>query len=123
MATAKKAPRDLTSLTKKELQQTITKLGGTYKAKDTKEKLIATISQLQPAAELEARRGSSKQELRQLFDANGYVTNEDIDAIARQLGVKRESVQTALSDLQNPKWAKGPVLKVQKKGDRYALTS
>lgn len=121
MATAKKASQDLTTLTKKDLQQKITKLGGTFKAKDTKEKLVATITKLQPAAKPNARRGSSKEELRRLFEANGYVTNDDLDAISRQLGVKRESVQTALSDLQNPKWAQGPVLKVEKHSGGYKL--
>ena len=121
MATAKKATQDLAALTKKDLQLKITKLGGTFKAKDTKDKLIATITELYPAAQPKARRGSSKEELRHLFKAKGYVTNDDLEAIARQLGVKRESVMTALSDLQNPKWAQGPVLKIENDNGRYVV--
>lgn len=123
MATAKKATQDLTKLTKKDLQVKITKLGGTFAAKDTKQKLIATVTKLQPAEKPKARRGSSKEELRRLFDANGYVTNDDIDSVARKLGVKTQSVMTALSDLQNPKWANGPVLGIAKEGDRYCLSA
>ena len=119
MATTKKATQDFATLTKKDLQLKITKLGGTFKAKDNKEKLIAAITKLESAAKPRARRGSSKEELRSLFEANGYVTRDDLDAIARQLGVKRESVQTALSDLQNPNWSKGPALNIEKDGDRY----
>jgi len=116
MARTKKAPEQQNSLTKKELQDELKKLSGAFKARDSKETLIKLLDKTKRQR---FRRGSSKEEIRRLFDANGYVTKADLDHIARQLGIKRESVQTALSDLQNPKWAQGPTVIVEKEGDRY----
>jgi NADH:ubiquinone oxidoreductase subunit E len=68
-------------------------------------------------------RAPSKEELRTLFDANGCVTTADIEAIAARLGVKVDSVRTAISDLQSEKWARGPALKIEKAGENYILST
>ena len=52
--------------------------------------------------------------LRILFKKNGFVTKADIIQIANNLGVKPNTVETALVDLKNPKWAGGPVVSHKK---------
>ncbi len=96
-------------MTKQELIAKIVELGGEKpKAKTSKVELEATLEQL--TAKPTKRHGSSKDSLRALFMKNGFVTREDVARIADQLGVKLNSVETALVDLKNPKWAGGPVI-------------
>ncbi len=122
MSTAKsKAP------TKSELRAKITAL-----RPDTKIPSKATVAQLsellvsfeqkivdKPKAK--KARKSSKNLLRALFAKNGYVTREDIKAIARECGVKEGSVETGLTDLRNPKYAAGEVVNSVKDGDRWIV--
>ena len=100
-------------MTKQELMKKIVELGGSKpNAKSTKAELEGTLKKL--ASKPTKRRGSSKDALRTLFKRNGCVTKTDIDQIANNLGVKPNTVETALVDLKNPKWAGGPVINHKK---------
>ncbi len=109
-------------MTKQELIAKIIELGGAKpKAKASKTELECTLKDL--AAKPTKRRTSSKDSLRALFTKNGFVTRDDIEKIADQLGVKLNSVETALVDLKNPKWAGGPVINHKRDDDgRYMVT-
>ncbi len=96
-------------MTKSNLIAKIIELGGEKpKAKASKAELENTLKSL--SAKPTKRRSSSKDSLRALFAKNGFVSKTDLSRIADQLGVKLNSVETALVDLKNPKWAGGPVV-------------
>ncbi len=96
-------------MTKQELITKIIQLGGTKSnAKSSKAELETTLKSL--SSKPAKRRTSSKDSLRTLFAKNGFVTKDDIAAIADNLGVKLNSVETALVDLKNPKWSGSSVI-------------
>ena len=102
--------------TKTELQHALQKAGIPFKSKTTKaelERLLADSSKPNNKKPLGA-----KATLRQKFERRGYVTSKQVEQIASTLNVQPASVRTALSDLQNAKYAgKAGPLNIEKDSD------
>jgi hypothetical protein len=111
-----------------ELTTELNRRAGTKvkKAKGKKAEIIAKIEAL-PAVKDERRekkRGpSTKTVIRELFkNKKSAFTMAEI--LAKCSTVKANTVETAIVDLKNPKWAAGPVLKILRGEDnKYRVSS
>ncbi len=111
-------------MTKTELQQELRNAGITFRSKATKADLQEMLSkangQTQPTTK--KNKAGAKQVLRDRFTQHGVVTVGQIDKIASKLNVQPATVRTALSDLQNAKYAGKPgPLTIKRDGDAYRL--
>lgn len=90
------------------------------KVKGSKAAIIAKIEALDPAPAKEARKvkrgASTKLVLRDIFKSKKVAFTMD-ELIAKMPTVKPNTIETAIVDLKNPKWARGPVLKIMRGED------
>ena len=114
-------------MTKKELQAALRQAGVTFRMKAPKAELQQLLGESQQAkkktkVKVNGHAKGAKATLRAKFEKAGVVTSKQIDRIAVNLNVQRATVLTALSDLQNKKYA-GPLgpLNIGKDGDAYRL--
>ena len=110
---------NMSEMTKTDLIEKIVKLGGEKpNAKTPKSKLVEMAQALHEPAK---RKGSAKTSLRALFEKRGAVTVGDMEKISAELGVKLNTVQTALIDLKSPKWCGegGPIAYQKDDKGRY----
>ena len=108
--------------TKTQLQQALQEAGVSFKSKATKAELEKLLADSTKQTGKKPR--GAKATLRDTFAQSGFVTTKDIKRIATTLKVQKATVLTALSDLQNPRYAgaAGP-LAIQKDDDgTYRLT-
>ena len=116
-------------MTKTALQDQLRKAGVPFKAKATKEELEKLLAKNQKpnghTKDLTPKNKKplgAKAVLREKFTQHGVVTVGQIDKIASKLNVQPATVRTALSDLQNAKYAGKPgPLTIKRDGDAYRL--
>jgi soluble cytochrome b562 len=111
-------------MTKTALQDQLRKAGVPFKAKATKAELQEMLSKAngQTKPTTKKNKAGAKQVLRDRFTQHGVVTVGQIDKIASKLNVQPATVRTALSDLQNAKYAGSlGALAIEKDGDSYRL--
>lgn len=113
----------LNEMTIAELTVVLNELTGksVKKAKGSRESIIAKINELrpqeQPKPKARKKRGpSTKDVLRGLFRKDGaaYTLDELCEACST---VKPNTVETAIVDLKNPKWAVGPTIVITRGAD------
>lgn len=116
----------LDKMTIAELTTELNRRAGTKvkKAKGSKASIITKIEAL-PESKVEKReskRGpSTKMVLRDLFK-NKKTALTMAEMVAACPTVKANTVETALVDLKNPKWAQGPVLRILRgEDDKYRV--
>lgn len=113
----------MSKVTKAQLQAQLKDLGVAFKAKDN----VATLQSLLDAAQKPApkKRVSSKDILRQLYAANpnaAFTIEELHEHVSQYANVKQSAVETAITDLKNPNWAKGELLVLKRNGEKqYVL--
>jgi len=118
---------DLENMTVAQLNEELNNYAGTSvkKRKMPKDKLIAELADvMMEVGDLEVeeerrkkKRGpSTKEVLRSVFK-NAKVALTMDELIEKCPTVKPNTIETAIVDLKNPKWAKGPVLKIARGDD------
>ena len=111
-------------MTKTALQQELRNADITFRSKATKAELEQLLAKANGQAKPTTKKNKvgAKQVLREKFKKAGVVTVGQIDKIAEKLSVQPATVRTALSDLQNARYAGklGP-LTIKKDGDAYRL--
>ena len=108
-------------MTKTELKNELKKLNVSFKSKDSH----AVLQGLYDAAVAQTvskpnKRVSSKDLIRDLYAANpgaSFTLEELMEHVGQFTKVKPNTVETAITDLKNPKWSRGPVVVITKNSD------
>ena len=112
------------AMTKTQLHAALRAAGVMFRTKAPKAELETLLTKANGQAEPTTKKkpAGAKQVLREKFTQQGVVTVGQIDKIASKLNVQPATVRTALSDLQNAKYAGklGP-LTIKRDGDAYRL--